>query len=188
MISYSASPRCASQPSTPLPVAAVDDRGSAARLLGPRRLSGVLRIMWSGQRMTIWLSRRRGYAATSPPLTPSTPIAYPQAAVRALASFASGSAVFPQVKEFPQSGSSPLGDRRCGHRIEDEPGDNGRRLVASEPVEKSGEEGQREADRRCCPHCESCGSPEWSDRMRPPGRRARPQVVPETPPGLTRRA
>ena len=41
-----------------------------------------------------------------------------------------------------------FGRRRCGHGTEGEAGDGGRRLVASEPVEKSGEDGQRDAERR----------------------------------------
>ena len=40
-----------------------------------------------------------------------------------------------------------FGDHRRRERTEREPGDEGRRFVASEPVEKSGEDGQREADR-----------------------------------------
>ena len=39
-------------------------------------------------------------------------------------------------------------DRRCGDGTEGEPGGGGRRLVAFEPVEKNGEDGQRDADRR----------------------------------------
>ena len=38
--------------------------------------------------------------------------------------------------------------RRRGEGTEREAGDGGRRFVASEPVEKSGEDGQRDADRR----------------------------------------
>ena len=41
-----------------------------------------------------------------------------------------------------------FGDRRRRERTEREAGDGGRRFVASEPVEKSGEDGQRDADRR----------------------------------------
>jgi hypothetical protein len=41
-----------------------------------------------------------------------------------------------------------LGDRRCGQGIEAEAGDGGRRFIASEPVEDSGEDGQCGADRR----------------------------------------
>jgi hypothetical protein len=41
-----------------------------------------------------------------------------------------------------------FGDPRCGDGTEREAGDNGRGLVASESVEKSGEDGQRGADRR----------------------------------------
>ena len=41
-----------------------------------------------------------------------------------------------------------FGDPRRGHGTEREPGDSGRRFVASEPVEKNGEDGQRDADRR----------------------------------------
>ena len=40
-----------------------------------------------------------------------------------------------------------FGDHRRGDGTEREPGDGGRRFVASEPVEKSGEDGQRDADR-----------------------------------------
>jgi hypothetical protein len=39
-----------------------------------------------------------------------------------------------------------FGDRHCGEGTEGEPGDGGRRFVASEPVEKNGEAGQRGAD------------------------------------------
>ena len=54
-----------------------------------------------------------------------------------------------------------FGDRRRREGTEREPGDGGRRFVASEPVEKSGEDGQRGADRRwCCPNRGSCGLPE----------------------------
>ncbi len=41
-----------------------------------------------------------------------------------------------------------FGDRRRRQRTEREPGDSGCRFVASEPVEKSGEDGQGDADRR----------------------------------------
>jgi hypothetical protein len=41
-----------------------------------------------------------------------------------------------------------FGDRRRGKGTEGETGDCGRRFVASEPVEKNGEAGQRDADRR----------------------------------------
>jgi hypothetical protein len=41
-----------------------------------------------------------------------------------------------------------FGDPRYGEGTEREPGDSGRRFVASEPVEKSGEAGQRDAERR----------------------------------------
>ena len=41
-----------------------------------------------------------------------------------------------------------FGHRRRRERTEREPGDGGRRFVASEPVEKSGDDGQRDADRR----------------------------------------
>jgi hypothetical protein len=41
-----------------------------------------------------------------------------------------------------------FGDRRRGDGTEREPGDGGRRFVACEPVEKSGEDGQRGTDRR----------------------------------------
>jgi hypothetical protein len=41
-----------------------------------------------------------------------------------------------------------FGDRRCGDGTEGEAGDGGRRFVASEAVEKNGEDGQRDADRR----------------------------------------
>ena len=41
-----------------------------------------------------------------------------------------------------------FGDPRCGEGTEGEAGDSGRRFVASEPVEKNGEDGQRDADRR----------------------------------------
>jgi hypothetical protein len=40
-------------------------------------------------------------------------------------------------------GGRNLGDRRCREGTEREAGDGGRRFVASEPVEKSGEAGQR---------------------------------------------
>jgi len=40
------------------------------------------------------------------------------------------------------------GERRRGEATECETGDGGRRFVASEPVEKSREDGQRDADRR----------------------------------------
>jgi hypothetical protein len=39
-----------------------------------------------------------------------------------------------------------FGDRRRGERTERETADGGRRFVASEPVEKSGEDSQRDAD------------------------------------------
>jgi hypothetical protein len=44
-----------------------------------------------------------------------------------------------------------FGDRRRGEGTEREPGDGGRRFVASEPVEKNGEEGlrHRPLDRFC---------------------------------------
>ena len=41
-----------------------------------------------------------------------------------------------------------FGDPRCGDGTACEAGDGGRRFVASEPVENSGEDGQRDADRR----------------------------------------
>ena len=41
-----------------------------------------------------------------------------------------------------------LGDPRYGEGTDREPGDSGRRFVASQPVEKSGEAGQRDAERR----------------------------------------
>ena len=40
------------------------------------------------------------------------------------------------------------GTAAADERTEREPGDGGRRFVASEPVEKNGEDGQRDADRR----------------------------------------
>jgi hypothetical protein len=40
-----------------------------------------------------------------------------------------------------------FGERRCGEGTEGEPSEGGRGFVASEPVEKSGEAGQRDADR-----------------------------------------
>ena len=39
-------------------------------------------------------------------------------------------------------------DSPLSHGTDREPGDGGRRFVAPEPVEKSGEDGQRDADRR----------------------------------------
>ncbi len=39
------------------------------------------------------------------------------------------------------------GTPAADERTEREPGDGGRRFVASEPVEKNGEDGQRDADR-----------------------------------------
>ena len=54
-----------------------------------------------------------------------------------------------------------FGDRRRGEGTEGETGDGGRRFVASEPVEKSGEDGQRDADRGGVARSRgSCGSPE----------------------------
>ncbi len=44
--------------------------------------------------------------------------------------------------------SAELGDCRRGEGTEGEAGDSGRRFVAPEPVEKNGEDGQRDADRR----------------------------------------
>ena len=44
-----------------------------------------------------------------------------------------------------------FGDPRRGDGTEREAGDGGRRFVASEPVEKSGEDGQRGADRVVSP-------------------------------------
>ena len=41
-----------------------------------------------------------------------------------------------------------FGDPRYGEGTEREPGDSGRRFVASEPVEMGGEAGQRDAERR----------------------------------------
>ena len=42
-----------------------------------------------------------------------------------------------------------------------ETGDGGRRFVASEPVEKGGEDSQRATDQWwCCPSRGSCGSPQ----------------------------
>ncbi|MGO9694178.1 MAG: hypothetical protein ACLPYO_10365, partial [Mycobacterium sp.] len=41
-----------------------------------------------------------------------------------------------------------FGDPRRRERAEREPGDGGRRFVAFEPVEKNGEDGQRDVDRR----------------------------------------
>ena len=41
-----------------------------------------------------------------------------------------------------------LGQGRAGEWVDGESGDGGRRLVASEPVEKNGEDGQRAAERR----------------------------------------
>src|SRR5262249_46243767 len=43
-------------------------------------------------------------------------------------------------------GGGDSGAPRCGDGTEREPGDGGRRFIASEPVEKNGEEGQRDAD------------------------------------------
>src|ERR1700735_2589647 len=40
------------------------------------------------------------------------------------------------------------GTRRCGAGVDRAPGDTARRSVAPEPVEKSGEAGQRDAERR----------------------------------------
>jgi hypothetical protein len=40
-----------------------------------------------------------------------------------------------------------FGEPRCGEGTEREPGDGGRRLVASEPLEKSGEDRQRGTDK-----------------------------------------
>jgi hypothetical protein len=51
---------------------------------------------------------------------------------------------FAEVSE----GGVDFGDPRCGEGTEREPGDGGRRFVASAPVEKSGEYGRRTADRR----------------------------------------
>ena len=80
-----------------------------------------------------------------------------------------------------------FGDPRRGDGTEREPGDGGRRFVASEPVEKSGEDGQRDADRGGVARIV-----EVADRQREViergqrCRRVRPQVGPDPAPGLTR--
>ena len=74
-----------------------------------------------------------------------------------------------------------FGDPRCGHGTEGEAGDSGRRFVASEPVEKNGEDGQRDADRRGVARIvvvADCQSEVIERGQR--CRRVRPQVVPET--------
>jgi hypothetical protein len=45
-------------------------------------------------------------------------------------------------------GGGDFGGRRCGDGTVREAGDGGRWFIASEPVEKNGEDGQRAADRR----------------------------------------
>ena len=45
-------------------------------------------------------------------------------------------------------GGGDFGERRCSDGTEREAGDGGRRFVAPDPVENSGKDGQRDADRR----------------------------------------